>query len=322
MDLESKRVMRGSIQVSNDSERVTDADEEVFILYSGLQKGIETNTDTFRGLGHVDSRKDTMSITFELKAPTYATTTDTKTTRSTRHRKTQKPNKGLDKTVQIELSQDKTALRTRKGDTGSVLWKASIDFARVILQQIHAQAANSFFDPSILETQHVVELGAGTGLLAIAFAPLVRRYTVTDINDLVPLLRKNVASNFDGWPGRCAPPAPGSNVFVEELDWVLLSSTNASQRGRVVDIEPADLILVVDCIYHPSLLPSLIETINHLSVPGRTAVLVVVELRAEDVIREFLELWLSRPGWEIWRIEGLLDRPYATWLGWQTENTQ
>jgi hypothetical protein len=158
-------------------------------------------------------------------------------------------------------------------------------------------------------------LSAGTGLLAIALSPLVRRYTVTDISDLLPLLRKNMALNFDGWPN-CLPLTPGSNVLVEELDWVLLHSTSLPHRCRVFNSEAIDILLLVDCIYHPFLLPALVDTIHYLATPNRTVVLVVVELRADDVIREFLQLWLGKPGWEVWRIsDGLLPRPYVMWLG-------
>lgn len=87
-----------------------------------------------------------------------------------------------------------------------------------------------------------------------------------------------------------------------------------------------DLLLVVDCIYHPSLLPPLVTTIDALAVTGRTVVVVVVELRAEDVIREFLELWLQAGQsngdgdggtWEIWHanVDEILDGPYAMWIG-------
>lgn len=87
------------------------------------------------------------------------------------------------------------------------------------------------------------------------------------------------------------------------------------------------------------------STIDFLAVPGRTVIVVMVELRAEDVIREFLELWL-RAGvgntvdeenqglvqngggsrdiegngkWEIWHAntDELLDGPYAVWVGWK-----
>jgi hypothetical protein len=48
-----------------------------------------------------------------------------------------------------------------------------------------------------------------------------------------------------------------------------------------------------------------------------------MELRAEDVTREFLEGWLAlgRGEWEIWRIENesMLgkDQPYVMWAGWK-----
>lgn len=76
----------------------------------------------------------------------------------------------------------------------------------------------------------------------------------------------------------------------------------------------------MDCIYHPSLLPALVETIDYLTTPGVTAVLVVVELRAEDVIREFLELWLNastKGAWEIWHVDEVMEGPYAVWVGWK-----
>lgn len=88
---------------------------QVFLLYIGLPSE-ELSTDGFRGLGHVDSHKDTLSIDFELKAT--VTQTDSSVTRKTSKRKQR------DKTVEVILAQDKTALRSRKGDTGSVLWKA------------------------------------------------------------------------------------------------------------------------------------------------------------------------------------------------------
>jgi len=78
-------------------------------------------------------------------------------------------------------------------------------------------------------------------------------------------------------------------------------------------------LLVVDCIYHPSLLPALVETIEHLTIREQTTVLVAVELRAEEVIDEFLKLWVGNEGrWEVWSVgEVLQDASYAMWVGWK-----
>lgn len=103
------------------SELVTDADEEVSLLISHTQLDadatfdqvfvlyteLQANIPSHRGLGYVNSHRDVLEIIFELK---------------TVHKI--KKDLFLDKTIEIELFQDKTALRTRKGDTGSVLWKA------------------------------------------------------------------------------------------------------------------------------------------------------------------------------------------------------
>lgn len=93
-------------------------------------------------------------------------------------------------------------------------------------------------------------------------------------------------------------------------------------RTKLAPSDSADIVLVVDCIYHPSLLPALLTTIDYLTVPNKTAIVVVVELRAEDVIREFLQGWLDKSSsqgeWEIWSIGDLLEGPYAVWVGWKS----
>jgi len=107
------------------------------------------------------------------------------------------------------------------------------------------------------------------------------------------------------------------------LDWTALHNASPSTRRAAFSYLAVDLLLVVDCIYHPSLLPSLLSAIDYLTTPGKTAVLVVVELRAEDVVRAFLEGWLnllSDGEWQIWTIGGYLDGPYAVWFGWKKES--
>jgi predicted nicotinamide N-methyase len=161
-----------------------------------------------------------------------------------------------------------------------------------------------------------LDFSAGTGLLSVAFSPLMRHYTATDIGPLVPLIQKNVSLNFAGWP-KLPSGSPGSNISVEELDWELVQSTTASRRAKLHTPDPVDLLLVVDCIYHPSLIPPLIATINHLTIPQQTTVLIVSELRSDDVMREFLDTWLAQPSWEIWHIGSNLleNQRYVMWVG-------
>jgi len=134
---------------------------------------------------------------------------------------------------------------------------------------------------------------------------------VTDVADLIPLIRKNLAFNI--------PSSQQSNIRVQELDWVRLESTQPNLRSNLFSCSIIDLLLVIDCIYHPSLLRPLVETINHLTTGGKTIVLVAVELRAEDVIRGFLGLLISsEESWEIWSVgEHLLDVSYAMWILWK-----
>jgi protein N-lysine methyltransferase METTL21D len=214
----------------------------------------------------------------------------------------------------VELAQDKTALRTRKGDTGSVLWMVSVEFAKLVFQQHIYTTRSSFFDYVRLKDAHVLELGAGTGLLAILLAPLTASYTATDVEDLVPLIRKNVATNT-------LPPATKASVAA--LDWVTIQNAQPNSISRLlphpydnIDIKP-DLVIAADCIYHPSLISPLIHTIGSLS-SHETIVLVLGQLREVEVIRQFIAEWIGS-GWDIWRVEDggmcILGQGYVAWIG-------
>ncbi|KZV62764.1 hypothetical protein PENSPDRAFT_657887 [Peniophora sp. CONT] len=294
------------LRLPEHASEITDADEEIFLLYTRLAtlKPTDEDTTSLHGLGFVDSSLDKLPIRLEIK-PRTAVEADT-VLGGRKKRKTRISHMVLE----WELWQDKTALRSRAGDTGSVLWQASVDFAAFVLQQRYFPYPESLFDIPQLSSARVVELGAGTGLLGAALGPLFAQYTATDIPALVPLLQKNL-TDAKGDVSACA------------LDWTF---PVARQLPDDLLREPLDLVLAVDCIYNPSLVPPLLNTISQLCAPNHTVVLVVSELRSEDVMREFVEGWLQREveGWRIHSVNGegegcLLGARYAMWVGWRTK---
>jgi hypothetical protein len=87
-----------------------------------------------------------------------------------------------------------------------------------------------------------------------------------------------------------------------------------------------DIALAVDCLFNESLVEPFVNALDCISAK---AVIVVSELRSPEVLRLFLETWLKKEGWEIWRAckageEGevesnppLLGKKYVVWVGWK-----
>ena len=111
-----------------------------------------------------------------------------------------------------------------------------------------------------------------------------------------------------------APSTTGAvaAVAAAALDWTL-----PPQRQIDIREDPPGVLLVVDCIYHPTLVRPLLTTMTALAAPRRTVALVVAELRAEDVLREFLQGWIAL-GWSIWSVaEDLLGPRWGMWVAWR-----
>ncbi|CAE6437181.1 unnamed protein product [Rhizoctonia solani] len=288
------------------SSQVLDADEEVFILYSRHFEN--RDEDGIQGLGSVDSLASTLSLSFTLTPPSpesgQTVVEKPKSKGRGRHKKNYKSEIG--KTIEIELFQDVTGLRSRKGDTGSVVWRASVHLAKLLLQQYYFPPHpphSALLNPTHLANSRIVELGSGTGVIGRALLPILSgtgHLTLTDLPELVPLLRKNAKS---------------AKISVEPLDWT----------WQILPKFTADLVLCVDCIYNTALVRPLVRALGTFDAP----ILVVIELRDEDVVRDFLREWLEwRPhtgsevsvneGFQVWRLaDHLLSPRFAAWLGWK-----
>jgi predicted nicotinamide N-methyase len=211
---------------------------------------------------------------------------------------------------------------------------SSILFAQALLQQLHSTSSqDALFSRQLLGGARVLELGSGTGLLGLILAPFTGHHTCTDLPELVPLIKKNILLNgnlLSESPDRLSydalnwndvyecPPTARERLFLKGL-----SETCTGENMNEGILNPGfDLILAVDCVYNPSLISPLLTTIDLYTVPERTAVLVVMELRDEDVLREFLTQWSGMPGWEIWSVgnethPSLLDERFSMWIGFK-----
>ncbi|CAL8272723.1 unnamed protein product [Merluccius merluccius] len=79
-----------------------------------------------------------------------------------------------------------------KGDVGCVVWDAAIVLAKYL-------ETRGFHDPAsgvnTWANKHVLELGAGTGVVGLMAAALGAHVTVTDLEDLQTLLEVNIQEN-------------------------------------------------------------------------------------------------------------------------------
>ena len=157
----------GPISLPTDATFVSDADEEIFLLYTrlaALKPADSSDTGHFHGLGSENSKEDSLLVRIELKKPpprgpsTVATSasepspasnSEKSDDRNAGRRRNRGKNKNKNKkqegnpqnrfdasigrgkvpeavVLEYRLFQDITALRSRSGDTGSVLWKTRL----------------------------------------------------------------------------------------------------------------------------------------------------------------------------------------------------
>ncbi|XP_059926532.1 protein-lysine methyltransferase METTL21C-like isoform X3 [Gadus macrocephalus] len=134
------------------------------------------------------------------------------------------------------------------GSYGSVMWPAAL-------------ALCSYLDSNRLETEllgkRVLELGAGTGLVAIVASLLGAAVTATDLPDILGNLTANVMRNTRG---RCRfTPEFTALSWGNELEYLFPRS-----------LQNYDYVLAADVVYHHDFLAELLLTMEHFCQPGTT----------------------------------------------------
>ncbi|KAG8832582.1 hypothetical protein FRC17_001093 [Serendipita sp. 399] len=354
-------------------DKIEDVEEELFLLYTRrasfrsegnndggvdppLRSILVSDTGNGSALGLVDQRNDHIELQFTF--PNHRSSTADARRQPKASRKTGKlgndskrRGEGEDRkrtdvqleTIDITLAQDITGLRSRVGDTesGGGVWRGSVLLAQALLTHFHQTAPDRLFDPVLLKNSHVLELGAGTGLLGLILGPLVAQWTCTDLPEMIPLIRKNLALNQESTFRQKGASSNSGKLNATPLDWNTVHECTPAARRRLFplsDFGPTgsdlagvgdkeeriddgiDLIVAVDCVYNPSLIPPLLTTIDHFSSSNKTITLVVMELRDDEVVRQLLTQWSAMSTWEIWRVgndvhPALLDERFVIWAG-------
>jgi predicted nicotinamide N-methyase len=164
-----------------------------------------------------------------------------------------------DKTLrlrQIRGTQDDAGERH---GTGTVIWECGIVLAKYL------NAEQTRF-PNWLCNKRVLELGSGTGVAGLAASALGATVCLTDVPEVLPLLRLNVGLN-------AAVLGP---VEVQELDW---------ERHTLSDTY--DIILAADLVFSARSIVPLISLLS--TVPGTPYVLWCHKRRHEELDAELFQ---------------------------------
>ncbi|KAI8995731.1 putative methyltransferase-domain-containing protein [Gaertneriomyces semiglobifer] len=164
---------------------------------------------------------------------------------------------------------------------GATVWDSAICLAKYI-EKVFRE------NPEYVETlreKRIVEVGAGTGLLGLAVATLLRdipsEVHLTDREIALPLLHKNASV----W--RSTQAASPLSVSVSALDWLAPPKPSTPQHDC---FSPARLILLADCVYTPSLYQPLVASLLSIS-DENTEILLAYEKRDFGKEMEFFALF-------------------------------
>ncbi|KAG9408311.1 hypothetical protein AC1031_021552 [Aphanomyces cochlioides] len=143
---------------------------------------------------------------------------------------------------------------------GHIVWDAAIALA-------------DYCQEAKLDCKHVLELGAGIGLVGMVLSAMgCPDVVLSDQRYCLPLLEKNIAENF--------PATHPSPPRTAELQW---GDDKASAAFKNVD-----LIVASDVIYNSSVFPLLYQTLDKIASPS-TVVLLCYEVRNADLEAEFFD---------------------------------
>ncbi|KAG0578646.1 hypothetical protein KC19_4G039000 [Ceratodon purpureus] len=171
---------------------------------------------------------------------------------------------------QLHIMQAPSSVNTL-GVTGGVMWDSGVVLAKLLEYAADTHGLQ-------LRGKKCVELGAGCGLTGCVAALLGANVTMTDMEDRLRLLQKNVDENSYSL-------SKAGRASVRELTW------GDKPEREIVNPLP-DFVVASDVIYNEKVVPELLQTLRELTSPN-TTVLLSGELRNDAVLECFFKLALE-----------------------------
>ncbi|KHN96051.1 uncharacterized protein MAM_06156 [Metarhizium album ARSEF 1941] len=197
------------------------------------------------------------------------------------------------------------------GTTGAVLWQVAPLFAEWL-----SSPTNPLFTSGILTpSSTVLELGCGVSPLnALAVAPRISQYVLSDQNYVQKLVARNLSAN--ALPARRPRSEAGSestrteSIQFRPLDWERHQVT----PSLAAPASSFDAVLATDCVYNYALVEPFVQTCADVCALRRAAAdgngagegpclcVVAQQLRSDDVFRSWLDAFMTR--FRVWRVRG------------------
>ncbi|KAJ1664467.1 hypothetical protein EV178_004079 [Coemansia sp. RSA 1646] len=219
--------------------------------------------------------------------------------------------KGRSRTLTLTIIQNPN-INGELGQTGGVLWNSS-----VILSEFFAQRSAWDGDGKLdVGKTNIVELGSGCGLVGLVLHQLgARRVALTDQQRMIKVLNKNIEACRVSRPKKQKGTADHlSEVYATEYLW------GRPPEDMQIIKEPVDMVVVSDCVYHESVAPLLVRTLEDLcrsrtdGVP--TVVVIGQELRSDLVHQAFIERLLRTFVVHRVPISAQVDGFYTLYVAW------
>ncbi|KAI9562990.1 hypothetical protein GHT06_010446 [Daphnia sinensis] len=147
------------------------------------------------------------------------------------------------------------------GDVGCVVWDAAL-----VLGAYLDHMNQTGHIP--VKSRRILELGSGTGFVGLVAAALGGDCVMTDLPEMVPLIKRNLLKNTLLLQGA------GS---VKAFEW------GSDMSGLVSDTDKGfDIVLAADCIYYKESLDAFIKTIEDLSSHSNKGIKTEIFISYED----------------------------------------